>query len=62
MGGRADFLCPFIWSPDAMPGLILNLAKEQHTILEKSVMETLAMIRQVFEEENMSHTWEVQTQ
>jgi hypothetical protein len=62
LGGRSDFLHPVIWSH--LSSLIrfrdgshsecaLNLVQ----ISEKNATETLAMIRQAFGEENMSHTW-----
>jgi hypothetical protein len=65
LGGRAEFLYPFIWSR-----VISRCIRQRNSItfcadLGKSMMETLAMIRQVFGEESMSHTllfeWYCQT-
>jgi hypothetical protein len=48
LGGRDDFLCPFIWSH-------CNFAMDFFADLVKSVTETLTMIRQGFREESMVH-------
>jgi hypothetical protein len=60
LGGRADFLRPFIW-PDAISRCIQQRdCNKVCATLGKSATETLAMIRQAFGEEIMSRTRKVQ--
>jgi hypothetical protein len=62
LAGRADFLCPFIWIHASGLTRFHNrsdkgTASNFVQLSDKSAMETLAVIRQAFEEESMSHTW-----
>jgi hypothetical protein len=66
LGGHADILCAVIWSHSS--GLMwFCYASDKGTALsfvqisEKSVMETLAVSRQVFGEESMSCIQKFQT-
>jgi hypothetical protein len=62
LDGLADFLCPFIWSHVSGLMWICKWSDKRNSIkfcanLRDSATETPPMIRQVFREESMSHTW-----
>jgi hypothetical protein len=57
LGGRADFLCPIIWSRDAISRCLRQWVRIKFCEnLGKSATETLAVIRQAYGEESMSRT------